>query len=647
MKSLLTRFDISDGFMGRYVALTREKIIPYQEKMLRNQNPDAVPSYAIENFRLAAQLNRTGKCEGQFHGEAWQDSDVSKWLEAAAYSMAKQPDADLEKHCDEVIQLISEAQLEDGYIDTYFIVQKQELRWTNLEEAHELYCIGHLIEAGVAYAECIGKTRLLEVACRAADHVYQRFVVEKTPGYPGHPEIELALLRLYHYTQEEKYLRLAMHFLDVRGVDSDYFIKESRKNDWTIWGNCPENKEYMQCCAPVRQQSDATGHAVRAVYLYTAMADAARTVNDPELFAACKRLWKSITERRMYITGGIGSAYEGEAFTKDYHLPNDTAYAETCASIGLIFFARRMLEMEAWGGYGDVMERALYNCVLAGMALDGETYFYVNPLEVVPGISGEAVTHRHVRTTRPRWFPCACCPPNVARLIASIGEYAWGISEGTVYSHLFLKGTLDVKDLFGGKIVLDTAYPYDGLLRYTFLPDGDKMEMELAVRLPEWSENTVITKNGRPAQEKREKGYAYLAGPFAPGDVVEVRLDMSVHRNYADPRVGSDYGKIAFSRGPLLYCAEEPDNEGDLRRVCVAENSAVTVLPYDPDKLCGIVELETDGYAAGETDTLYGRCKPEKKPQRLRLIPYYAWANRGVAQMRVWLPEIERPAASL
>ncbi len=647
MKSLLMRFDISDGFMGRYVALTQEKIIPYQEKMLRNQNPDAVPSYAINNFRLAAQMNRTGQCEGQFHGEAWQDSDVSKWLEAAAYSMAKRPDAELEKRCDEVIQLISEAQLADGYIDTYFILQKQELRWTNLEEAHELYCIGHLIEAGVAYAQCLGKTRLLEVACRAADHVYQRFVVEKTPGYPGHPEIELALLRLYHHTREEKYLRLAMHFLDVRGVDSDYFIKESRENDWTIWGNRPENKEYMQCCAPIRQQSEASGHAVRAVYLYTAMADAARTVNDPELFAACKRLWTSITERRMYITGGIGSAYEGESFTKDYHLPNDTAYAETCASIGLIFFARHMLSLETWGDYGDVMERALYNCVLAGMSLDGETYFYVNPLEVVPGISGEAVTHRHVRTTRPRWFPCACCPPNIARLIASIGEYAWGLSADTVYSHLFLKGTLDLTDLFGGKVVLDTAYPYDGLLRYTFLPDGDQMNMTLAIRLPGWSENTVIMKNGLPAQEKREKGYAYLTGPFAPGDVVEVRLDMRIRRNYADPRVGAANGKVAFSRGPLLYCAEEPDNEGDLRRLCAAENGAVTALPYNHDKLCGIVELEADGYTTDETDALYCRHKPEKKPQRLRLIPYYAWANRGAAQMRIWLPETDGPSASL
>ena len=443
---LVKKFKVNDGFFGRYEKLVKDVVLPYQEKALNDQIEGADKSHCIENFRMAAEKLKTGKCNGEFYGMVFQDSDVAKWLEGAAYSLAQYPDAELERRCDEIIDLIGEAQQEDGYLNTYFTVKAPDKRWTNLQEAHELYCAGHMMEAAVAYAECTGKIKLLNIMCGMADHIYKHFIEEGAEGYSGHPEVELALLRLYRCTKNEKYKELALHFINVRGVDSDYFRKEKERRKWTVWNADPEDKEYTQCGAPVREQTKATGHAVRAVYLYTGMADAAMETGDTALAEACKTLWNNITQCRMYVTGGIGSAYEGEAFTRDYHLPNDTAYAETCAAIGLIFFANRMLYLERDRKYADAMERALYNCVLAGMQLDGTRFFYVNPLETLPGISGEAKTHRHALPVRPKWFACACCPPNVARTLSSISEYAWHMTRDALFSNLYIDGTLDLTE---------------------------------------------------------------------------------------------------------------------------------------------------------------------------------------------------------
>ncbi|MCI8897828.1 MAG: glycoside hydrolase family 127 protein, partial [Lachnospiraceae bacterium] len=447
---LVKRFDVTDGFFGRYRKLVKDVVLPYQENALNDRIEGAEKSHCIENFRMAAEKLRTGSCDGEFYGMVFQDSDVAKWLEGAAYSLAQNPDPELEKRCDEIIELIGSAQHEDGYLNTYFTVKEPDKRWTNLHEAHELYCAGHMIEAAVAYAECTGKARLLEIMCGMADHIYKHFIEEGAAGYPGHPEIELALMRLFRCTKEEKYKELALHFINVRGVDSDYYKKEKSTSGWTVWGSNAVDTEYNQCSEPVRMQKKAVGHAVRAVYLYTGMADAAMETGDATLTEACRTLWNNITQSRMYVTGAIGSAYEGEAFTKDYHLPNDTAYAETCAAIGLIFFANKMLYLERDRKYADEMERALYNCVLAGMQLDGTKFFYVNPLEALPGISGEAQTHKHALPVRPKWFACACCPPNVARLLASLSEYAWHVLPGKLFSNLFIDGTLDLRDTFGG-----------------------------------------------------------------------------------------------------------------------------------------------------------------------------------------------------
>lgn len=639
--NLIKKFTIEDNFWGRYERLIKDNVLPYQERALNDMIEGAEPSHCIENFRMAAQKLETGHCDGEFYGMVFQDSDIAKWLEGAAYSLLMYPDVELERRCDEVIELIGRAQHKDGYLNTYFTVKEPDKRWTNLSEAHELYCAGHMIEAAVAYAECTGKKRLLEIMCRMADHIYSHFITEGAPGFSGHPEIELALMRLYRCTGDEKYRELALHFINVRGVDTEYFVKEREKCGWTVWNNNPYDTEYNQSHAPVREQDKAVGHAVRAVYLYTGMADAARETGDESLAAACRRLWDNITGCRMYVTGAIGSAYEGEAFTEDYHLPNDSAYGETCAAIGLIFFAGKMLKLEHNAKYADVMERALYNCVLAGMELDGTKFFYVNPLEVLPGISGKARSHPHTLPVRPKWFSCACCPPNVARLLPSVAEYAWTLDEKTVYSNLFIGGTLDLGDRFGGRIILQSGMPYDGKLRYSFEPSVGRMNMVLAVRLPDWSGNTVIKRNGSPADYSTKDGYAYIPGPFGGTDVIDIELDMTVRHIYANSKVASDSNKTALQRGPLVYCAEGVDNGDDVLSLRVKAYGEATVGGYMSDELGGIRKLYVEGYQSVWLDGLYSYDRPQSRPCVIEMIPYYAWANRGENQMRVWLPEKE------
>ena len=639
MEDGLRKFHITDSFFGRYERLVKEEVIPYQEKALKDEIEGAEKSHCIENFRLAAEKLKTGKCSGEFYGMVFQDSDVAKWLEGAAYSLVLFPDAELETRCDEIIDLIGQAQQEDGYLNTFFTVKEPERRWSCLWQAHELYCAGHMIEAAVAYAQCTGKRKLLDIMCRMADHIYRHFIEEGAEGYPGHPEVELALMRLYHFTKEKRYLMLAKHFIDVRGVDAEYYAKEFEKSGFSIWGGNPHETVYNQAHQPVRQQEKAVGHAVRAVYLYTGMAAVAKETGDAGLADACRRLWDNIINRRMYVTGAIGSAYEGEAFTEDYHLPNDTAYGETCAAIGLIFFARQMLALEKNSRYADVMERALYNCVPAGMQLDGKRFFYVNPLESLPGISGNAVTHRHALPVRPKWFTCACCPPNVARLLPSIANYAWDVEGRTVYHHLFIGGELNLTEELGGRIRVETGYPYEGSVIYRFIPEQDSMQMTLAVRLPHFSKRTRILKNGAEAVFETKDGYAFLTGDFTKNDTIVIELDMSVKSIYANQRVSADTGKVAFSRGPLVYCAEEADNPGGVLPLRVCKNAEAQAILRPTEELNGVVKIILKGEKAADREALYSFEPPHTEPCEITMIPYYAWANRGQGEMRVWLPE--------
>ena len=419
----LHKLKVNDPFLGQYQQLVRDVVIPYQWEALNDRIAEAEPSHAIENFRIAA-----GQQAGEFYGMVFQDSDVAKWLEAVAWSLCQKPDAELEKTADEVIELIAAAQCEDGYLNTYFTVKAPGERWTNLAECHELYCAGHLIEAGVAFFQATSKRRLLEVVCRLADHIDSVFGPDDNQlhGYPGHPEIELALMRLYDVTQEPRYMALANYFVEQRGTQPHFYDIEYEKRGktsfWNTYGPAwmVMDKPYSQAHLPLAEQTTAVGHAVRFVYLMAGVAHLARLSKNEGKRQDCLRLWKNMVQRQLYITGGIGSQSSGEAFSSDYDLPNDTVYAESCASIGLMMFARRMLELEADSQYADVMERALYNTVLGGMALDGKHFFYVNPLEVQPKSLKFNHIYDHVKPVRQRWFGCACCPPNIARLLTSL-----------------------------------------------------------------------------------------------------------------------------------------------------------------------------------------------------------------------------------
>ena len=638
MKDMLKQFVVKDPFLDKYEALVRDVVIPYQEKILHDQEDVSEKSQAIGNFELAAQVIETGKCDQEFYGMVFQDSDVAKWLEAAAYSLWMHPDVELEKRCDEIIDLIGRAQWEDGYLNTYFTVKAPEDRWNNLEWAHELYCAGHMMEAAVAFYETTGKRKLLDIMSRMGEHIYDRFITKAVEGYPGHPEVELALIRMYEATGNAHFKELADHFINVRGVDPYYYNREHAKADWFPFGPIrPESEvEYLQAHMPVRDQTEAVGHSVRAVYLYSAMADLALINDDDSLKKACNNLWENMTQKRMYVTGAIGSAYEGEAFTKDYHLPNDTAYAETCASIGLIFWARRMLDLEVDSKYADVMERAFYNGVLAGMQLDGTKFFYVNPLEVIPGVSGIAKTHKHALPERPNWFACACCPPNVARLLPSIGRYAMGQKEDVVYAHLFIGGELMLDDENQGKVIVQSSLPYGNKVRYSFESNGEVLPITLAIRRPDWSQNMVVQLNRMTIEGKIEKGYIYIAGPFKTTDIIDITLDNGVKKIYPNDQLFSDSGKMAIQRGPVVYCAEGVDNDDDVFSLVLKKDTV-----FEETSLEGIgdvIGLKAMSIKRKTSDQLYDYREPTEIETDVYLIPYYTWGNRGLNQMRVWLP---------
>ena len=636
----VTAYQAGEGFLSQKQKLVRQVVLPYQYDILNDRLPGVEKSHAIENLRQAARKMAGEQVPPEsFYGMVFQDSDVAKWMEAAAYALAAGPDQELEARLEETIDLLEQGQHEDGYLNSYFTVKAPGKEWTDLQEAHELYCAGHLMEAAVAYFEATGRDRFLKIMEKNADCIYRHFTEDCPRGFSGHPEVELALLKLYRATGNETYKELCAHFIDVRGQSPNYFIEERKTRGWHVWDQGDPNgidTDYTQSTKPVREQQDAVGHAVRAVYLYTAMADLARESGDPTLKTACETLWKSITEKRMYVTGGIGSTVLGEAFTVDYDLPGDTAYAETCASIGLIFFARRMLELDPKGQYGDVMERALYNTVLAGMAQDGRRFFYVNPLEVVPGISGEAATQRHALPQRPQWYACACCPPNVARLLTSIGSYAYTAGENALFAHLYLEGTVDSG--LGWSLTCETGYPHGGEVRYTY--HGPEQETTLALRIPGWSRRTSLQVNGQEADLSAltKEGYAYLNRAFREGDQITLTLDMAPQWVTASAKVPALSNRAAVQRGPLVYCAEGVDNGGQVLGLSFAREGALTQEPFDPELLGGVAPVTAQGWRQREPGALYAYGMAQQEPAQIRLVPYYAWGNRGLTQMRVWLP---------
>ena len=637
-KTLRVAKDVSidDHFWNGFRTTLVREGIPYQWRALNDRlDGDAEPSYCMRNFRVAA-----GKEQGEHGGWVFQDSDVYKWLEGVAHSLRWHPDPELEAIADGAIQEIVDAQQPDGYLDTYYIINGLDKRWTNLKDNHELYCAGHLIEAAVAYYQATGKRRLLDAALRFVEHIEGVMGLEpgKLPGYPGHPVIEMALMRLYEVTRDPRHLKLAEYFVNQRGQFPLFFEEETRRNgNRFYWENSPLRYQYYQAGKPVRDQKDAEGHAVRAMYLYSGMADVARETGDESLARACRALWESATQRRMYITGAIGSSEHGEAFTFDYDLPNDTVYGETCAAIGLVFFARRMLALEPKGEYADVMERALYNGVISGMQLDGKRFFYVNPLEVLPEACERDFNKRHVKPERQKWFGCACCPPNLIRTLASLEDYVAMEDGETVFLNLYVAGSLRAAGL---EMKIETDYPWSGNVHIEVEPQAEDPRT-LALRIPGWCGSWRVRINGATVEPVPKDGYIAISRAWQAGDAVDLELDMPVCRVRANPRIPQDAGRVALSRGPIVYCLEQADNGAALHSL-VAGDFSDAEARWEPDLLGGVVTVETAGRR--EDDSGWEPSKPyaprdeiAAEPVRLRWIPYYAWANRGVGEMRVWV----------
>ncbi len=639
----LRNIEISDSFWSSCVHLVRDVVIPYQWDALNDRIPDAEPSHAVKNLRIAAGLE-----EGEFKGWFFQDSDVAKWLEAVGFSLEGHPDPELEATADSIIEIIEKAQRPDGYMDTYFILKEPDKRWKDLCEGHELYCAGHMIEAAVAYGKATGKRKLLGAACRFADHIDSVFGPEpgKIHGYDGHPEIELALVKLYAATGNEKYLKLSRYFIQERGREPNFFITEWRevRKGYSISTSSyvpePELK-YYQAHQSVYEQEVAVGHAVRAVYLYAGMADVARETGDVELLQACRRLWKNIVARQMYITGGIGATHLGEAFTFDYDLPNDTVYSESCASIGLIFFAHRMLQMDADGGYADIIERALYNVVLGSMSKDGRHFFYVNPLEVWPEASGKDPGRYHVKPVRQKWFGCACCPPNIARLLVSLGQYIYSFNEDTVYTHLYIGGAAEL-EINGEKLRLrqENNYPWDGRVRIKIENTPEK-GFKLALRIPGWCRRWTARVNGDDAREEGmpANGYLVLDRSWKAEDEVELDMEMPAELLNANPKVRADAGRAAIRRGPVVYCFEEKDNGSNLSALSIASDSRLSAV-FEENIPGGIVTIRASGFRTleeGWGDELYRPAARREVPAELKAVPYFIWGNRGQGEMQVWI----------
>ena len=636
----LKQVKIDDAFWSQYIQLVKDVVLPYQWDALNDRVPDAEPSHAVTNFKIAA-----GDEQGEFYGFVFQDTDIAKWLETVAYSLINSPDPELERTADEMIDLIARAQQPDGYLNTYFTIKAPDRRWANLKEEHELYTAGHFIEAAVAYYQATGKRKLLDVLCRFVDLIEKTLGAEpdKLHGYPGHEEIELALVKLYHATGEERYLRLSQYFLDERGKEPFFFDREYEKRGGVehLRGHRDLGRKYDQAHQPVRDQTAAEGHSVRAVYLYSGMADVVRETGDAGLLGACKRLWHNMTTRRMYITGGIGSTSVGEAFTFDYDLPNDTMYTETCASVGLVMFAHRMLLIEEDRRYADVMEQALYNNLLSGMAQDGTRYFYVNPLEVWPEASEKSPIKKHVKPVRQKWYACSCCPTNLSRLLTSLGQYIYTVRDNALFTHLYIGGEASIE--LGGqtiKLTQQTQYPWDETVTLS-LKVEQAIEATIALRIPGWCRSATLAVNGESVsiEECMQQGYARVKRLWNDGDAIELRFEMPVEIMQANPKVRADIGKVAIMRGPVVYCLEEVDNGPNLPAITLPKDAKMTAA-YDDALLGDTVVITGEAMRVDESgwdDALYRPLDEKLNPVTIKAIPYGLWGNRTPGEMVVWL----------
>ncbi|OLP53156.1 hypothetical protein BJF92_18090 [Rhizobium rhizosphaerae] len=559
------------------------------------------------------------------------DSDLGKSIETVAYSLYRKANPALEARVDAIIDLYEKLQDADGYVNAWFQRIQPEKRWSNLRDFHELYCAGHLMEGAVAYYQATGKRKLLDIMCRFADYMITVFGhgEGQIPGYCGHEEIELALVKLARVTGERKYLDLSKFFIDERGTEPHYFTREAVRE-----GRDPENfiqktYEYSQSHKPVREQTEVVGHAVRAMYLYSGMADIAAEYGDDSLTRALETLWSDLVSRQMYITGGIGPAASNEGFTEPYDLPNESAYAETCASVGLVFWANRMLGRGPNRAYADVMEQALYNGALSGLSLDGKTFFYENPLES----SGKH--HRWV------WHHCPCCPPNIARLVASIGSYMYAVAEDEIAVHLYGESQARF-EIRGTDVTLaqETRYPWDGAIALTLGGLATPQAFAISLRIPGWAKAARLTVGGQAVDldQVMIDGYARIERLWSAGDQIRLDLPLNPRFLHANPLVRQDAGRAALMRGPLVYCAEEVDNGAGLNRLTVTGDPAAAQ-EIAAEGLGDAVALELDAERdrADWGDTLYRETPPATQSTRARFIPYALWDNRAPGEMLVWM----------
>ncbi len=537
------------------------------------------------------------------------DSDVAKWLEGLAYSLYFCKNEKLEAIADDCIKKILKNRDENGYFNSHFLVTGE--RFTNRNE-HELYCAGHLMEAAVAYYEATGKRSFLDAMCKYADYIEKVFVRDKTPCFvtPGHPEIELALVKLYNATGEKRYLELSKFFIDNHGNNS---IDKEVYEDFNLLYNQDE--------MPLRKRSTAEGHSVRALYLFSAMADIAAKYNDDELKAATQRCFENIVNKRMYITGATGSTHIGEAFTIDYDLPNRTAYAETCASIALAYFANRMLQLNVNGKYADIVEKVIYNGALSGISLDGKSFFYENPLEIDPDFNNaNASTKSGVHypiTQRKEVFDCSCCPPNIIRFISGIGNFIYSQKENTVFVNQYIASDAEFNSI---KISQQTNYPCDGEIKIT-VSGAEKV----ALRIPQWCNSFSLN-----CEYTLVDGYAYVSGK---PDEILLHLDMPVKFVSANKKVHACAGRVAVMRGPVVYCLEGIDNGKDLQSIQVDTKCTAEVVNGE----FLIPNLILYGCQEIENDSLYFDLVDTYKNIELKFTPYYTYANRGESDMLVWI----------
>ncbi|MDD3818651.1 MAG: glycoside hydrolase family 127 protein [Candidatus Humimicrobiaceae bacterium] len=635
----LNQITINDSLWSKYTDMVADVIVPYQWDILNGRIKDIKETNCVNNFRIAA-----GETEGEHRGVVFIDSDLYKWLEAVAYCLHSGKCRQFETIADEVIELIGRAQQSDGYLNTYYTVVEPGARWSNLVEGHELYCAGHLIEAAVAYYYATGKNKLLKIARRFADLICKKFGPGdgQIKGYPGHQEIELALIKLFHCTGEKRYLSCSKYFIEERGKNPNYFKAEIKKrnrqrflfrelNDYDL--------KYSQSHKPVREQHTAEGHAVRAMYMYCAMADLALEYKDKELFETCQTLWQNVTQQRMYITGGIGSSAFLERFTTDYHLPNDYAYCETCASIGLALFGRRMFLIEQDANYYDTIERTLYNTILAGISLEGDRYFYSNPLEIWPEACIESTSLRHVKPVRQRWYDVACCPTNIARTLASLGQYIYAQNNEMIFVNLFISSS--IKTAIGNtetELVMNSNLMQNGKVTINIKTEQDSI-VTVAIRIPYYANSPVFLLDGVSIQPDVKKGYAYISENFKSGRTISLDLNIQPRWVSANLLVRENAGKVALMKGPCVYCLEEIDNISNLSLVYIDPENDIKECKQDeiPE---GLPVLKYDGKrlsCSGRNGSLlYDDAYFKTEPIKLKAVPYGIWGNRKPGEMLIW-----------